>query len=418
MILIASALALRVLAQETAVPATPQDCITAGRDVMIAQQKAAGQVTADVIRAAGAARVAAVRACAAQFDPATAKPEQLAGLIDMYLDAQQPERAGQALTSGLAANLPVSQRAALLGAAVRMTLREPKSEARNARAESYVDMLDALPAEAIEQQLSAHSTLNGYYRGDDIDAGIIKHSTWLIEAAQLLSPELRRKAGSAIVSAYVNLAEALAGQGKNDSALDLLKRAAVDLADVPNVELRTRDTLARYMLVGTPSKAIEAPVWLNRGSAIDPIVLKGRVTLVQFTAHWCGPCKESYPGIKRLRERFAARGFEVVFVTQLYGYFDAERSLTPAQEIERDRAYFAGLELDVPVAIGPGGRTAGAGGKPVYVKDPNDSAFEVSAIPQINLVDSKGNIRLIMIGYDDANEPRLAQFIEKLLNEK
>ncbi len=418
MILIASALAMRVLAQEPAVPAAPQDCIKAGRDVMIAQQKAAGQVTADVIRAAGAARVEAVRACAAQFDPATAKPEQLAGLIDMYLDAQQPERAGRALTSGLAANLPVSQRAALLGAAVRMTLREPKSGARNARAESYVDMLDALPAEAIEQQLSAHSTLNGYYRGDDIDAGIIKHSTWLIEAAQLLSPELRRKAGSAIVSAYVNMAEALAGQGENGRALDLLRRAAVDLADVPNVEMRTRDPLARYLLIGTPARAIEAPVWLNRGAAVEPLALKDNVTLVQFTAHWCGPCKESYPGIQRLRDRFAARGFNVVLITQLYGYFGAEHDLTAAQEIERDRAYFAGLKLDVPVAIGPGGRIAGAGGKPVYVKDPNDKAFEVSGIPQINLVDAQGTIRLIMIGYDDANEPRLAQFIEKLLNEK
>ncbi len=28
--------------------------------------------------------------------------------------------------------------------------------------------------------------MNGYYRGDDIDAGIIKHSTWLINTGKTL----------------------------------------------------------------------------------------------------------------------------------------------------------------------------------------------------------------------------------------
>jgi hypothetical protein len=34
------------------------------------------------------------------------------------------------------------------------------------------------------------------------------------------------------------------------------------------------------------------------------------------------------------------------------------------------------------------------------------------------LIDRKGNIRLIMVGYDDANEARLAKIIEGLLAEK
>jgi hypothetical protein len=39
----------------------------------------------------------------------------------------------------------------------------------------------------------------------------------------------------------------------------------------------------------------------------------------------------------------------------------------------------------------------------------------VSGIPQINVIDREGTLRLIMIGYDDANEERLASFIETLL---
>jgi len=411
------------VSQTPAARSTPQDCIKAGRDVLSAHQKAAGgQFTSDEIKAANAARLDVIRACAAAFDGATAKPSELAPLFDLYLEAQQPELAAKALARGLAADLPDAIRADLLAAAVRGTLRQQKSEARNAEAESYVDMLDGIPDQVpnqiMEQKVTAHASLNGYYRADDIVAGITKHSTWLIDAGKRLSPALRKKAGSALTSAYVNLAETLAGQGETERALELLRRATVELADVPNVEMRTRDPLARYMLVGTPAKAIDAPVWLNRGTSVQPLDLKGAVTLVQFTAHWCGPCKESYPGIQRLRERFAGRGFNVVFVTQLYGYFDAERDLTPAQEIDRDREYFAHLKLDIPIAIGPSGRTTGADSQTVYGKDPNDKAFEVGGIPQINLVDTGGHIRLIMVGYDDANEGRLAGFIEKLLSEK
>jgi hypothetical protein len=50
--------------------------------------------------------------------------------------------------------------------------------------------------------------------------------------------------------------------------------------------------------------------------------------------------------------------------------------------------------------------------------DPNEAAYKVGGIPQINILDARGNIRLIMIGYDDANEERLGAFIEKLLAEK
>jgi thiol-disulfide isomerase/thioredoxin len=145
--------------------------------------------------------------------------------------------------------------------------------------------------------------------------------------------------------------------------------------------------------------------------------MKGAVTLLEFTAHWCGPCKESYPGIQRLRKRFANRPFRVVLATELYGYFGAERDLTAEQEIAKDREYFAGLGLDVPVSIGSRGSTT-VDGKPVYTPDPNEAAYKVGGIPQINILDARGNIRLIMIGYDDANEERLGAFIEKLLAEK
>jgi hypothetical protein len=59
-------------------------------------------------------------------------------------------------------------------------------------------------------------------------------------------------------------------------------------------------------------------------------------------------------------------------------------------------------------------------GKVTYVPgpDPNDTSYKVGGIPQLHLIDKQGRIRLIMIGYDDANEPKLADVIRKLLAEK
>ena len=99
-----------------------------------------------------------------------------------------------------------------------------------------------------------------------------------------------------------------------------------------------------------------------------------------------------------------------------YGYFEQERNLTPEQEIERDRKYFAGYGFALPIAIGLPSSTI-VDGRPRLQEDPTENAYAVGGIPQINVIDRKGNIRLVMIGYDDANEENLASFIWTLLKE-
>jgi len=43
---------------------------------------------------------------------------------------------------------------------------------------------------------------------------------------------------------------------------------------------------------------------MSNAAANTTIPMTGAVTLLEFTAHWCGPCKESYPGINRLLEKY------------------------------------------------------------------------------------------------------------------
>jgi len=142
--------------------------------------------------------------------------------------------------------------------------------------------------------------------------------------------------------------------------------------------------------------------------------------LLEFSAHWCVPCKESYPGINRLLQRFGPQGFRVVVATQMYGYFQAESKLTPDVEFERDRTYFAEHGMNVPIAVAdkPAAPVRKADGTFEYTREPNDTNYRVGGIPQIHLIDRKGVIRLVMVGYDDANEEKLAKMIAAMLKEK
>jgi thiol-disulfide isomerase/thioredoxin len=301
-------------------------------------------------------------------------------------------------------------RAAGLLAAIQAGLKEPVSDERNARLEQLVDRLDALPdAAALDQKFAAHQRMGIYYRGDDIDAGIVRHSTWIIDAAKTCTPDQRRKFTSGIVGAYLNMAQAWAGQGLTDRALALLRRAPADLPDIPSVAKSVRPDRERLELVGTAAAPITAPRWLNMPAGATTLDLRGQVTLLEFSAHWCVPCKKSYPGVNRLREKYGAQGFRVVLATELYGFFERDTGLAAGAEIERDRAYFAANHLDVPIAINDGDSVQ---------ENPNSAHYKVGGIPQIQLIDKHGVIRLIMVGYDEKNEATLGKLIEAMTKEK
>jgi len=183
------------------------------------------------------------------------------------------------------------------------------------------------------------------------------------------------------------------------------------------VAATAKPTLDRYLLVGTPGAAISAPRWLNSTPPGNRIEMAGQVTWLQFTAHWCGPCRESYPGVARLHQRFGNKGFRVVMSTQLYGRFGNEPNVPAERELALIRDYFPEHGVTFPVAVEdyiPPNYQATTPDWP----GANEAKYRVGAIPQIQILDKKGNIRLIMVGYDETNEQRLAGLIERLLAEK
>ena len=298
-------------------------------------------------------------------------------------------------------------------ARIKRTVREPDTGARNARIAQLADQLDRLPETELDTKIEGHFALL------TVDATVERHARWLIASARTWDPARRKKYASRLPNSYVELAQVLAQDGRNDEALALLRRAAIDVPDAPAASRAVATLLNRLELIGTVGAPLTAPRWLNMPPGTTSLDLKGKVTLIEFSAHWCGPCTESYPALNRFRKAFGARGFQAVIVTELYGYFGAAKSLMPDAELARDRTYFAKHLPEAPVAIGNKVTVNFDGENTTYTpaRDPNHLHYRVGALPQFYLVDRQGRIRYITGGYGKGSEAKLVKLIRTLMSE-
>jgi len=51
------------------------------------------------------------------------------------------------------------------------------------------------------------------------------------------------------------------------------------------------------------------------GNIVDITALKGKVVLVDFWGSWCVPCRLSHPALKKLYDKYNAKGFEIIGIS-------------------------------------------------------------------------------------------------------
>src|SRR5438094_940479 len=121
---------------------------------------------------------------------------------------------------------------------------------------------------------------------------------------------------------------------------------------------------AGQRFAGKPAPALSLPL-LGGGKAAIP---QGKVTVVDFWATWCAPCRYSMPRLQSLWTEYKARGVELYSV-------DTD---DPAPDRDTQvRKFLSSNGLSFPVALDDGSAT---------------DAFSVANLPTMLLLDRSGHV--------------------------
>lgn len=117
------------------------------------------------------------------------------------------------------------------------------------------------------------------------------------------------------------------GEGLQHALAALIALSADDLETARGYHSRLRDVMAdpkafealmltsargtHYRLSGLP----EFEATTLDGRALSPQALRGKVTLLDFWATWCGPCREELPHLKSAYQKYKDRGFEIIGIS-------------------------------------------------------------------------------------------------------
>jgi thiol-disulfide isomerase/thioredoxin len=118
---------------------------------------------------------------------------------------------------------------------------------------------------------------------------------------------------------------------------------------------------------------------------------KGQVLYVDFWASWCIPCAHSFPFLNELHEQFKEKGLQIVGINLDENVVDAKDFL----------------------AKFPASFTIVADATKQCAKD-----FDVKAMPSSYIVDKKGFIHHVHLGFRPGETQELRALVESLLAEK
>lgn len=118
---------------------------------------------------------------------------------------------------------------------------------------------------------------------------------------------------------------------------------------------------------------------------------KGKLIYLDFWASWCGPCRQSFPFLKNIRNKYADQGFEVVAVNV-------------DSELKSALTFLKKHPVDYPVLLDPKGTMA--------------SAYSVHGLPTAYIIDRKGAIVYEHLGFKEKDKKWLIALIEQHLENK
>ena len=246
------------------------------------------------------------------------------------------------------------------------------------------------------------------------------HAQRMLEAAKEFSKtakdqafrrdEMLLKSGALLAEAHVRTNQ----KSQAVKTLEELRRLSLDLPSgnlykLATYRLATIDPEAdldtvfenRSAVDKNPLPELTVNEWIDR-APVKLSELRGKVVLLDFWAHWCGPCRITLPNLTNWHERYKDKGLVILGVTRYFGHGN-QRPMTPAQELVylRDFKKRNGLPYGVLVEDG----------------SVNDFNYGVNSIPMSFLIDRQGRLRYISPGASEEEIETLGTMIKKLVDE-
>lgn len=143
-------------------------------------------------------------------------------------------------------------------------------------------------------------------------------------------------------------------------------------------ETRSAKTISDYITnnqktaIGQPVQEFSGPTPDGKTIALNDI--KGKVTIIDFWAAWCGPCRKENPNVVKVYEKYHDKGLEIIGVS-LDG--------NPRQKGAKD-AWIKAIEKD--------NLTWHHVSNLQYFNDPIAKLFNINSIPATFIIDDKGTI--------------------------
>ncbi len=199
-------------------------------------------------------------------------------------------------------------------------------------------------------------------------------------------------------------AELLAKSGDKPGGLKLID----DFGKTLDAGSRVNEELAYYRnavsTLGAPAPDLTSLKTFGDYKNISG--LKGKVIILDFFAHWCGPCKASFPDEAKMYADLKDKGLEIIGITQYYGFYDADnrqaRDMSKDVEASHMADFVKQYNMSWPVVIGD---------------NTNFKEFGATAIPHVTIIDKKGVVRDMEVGYDPEQFPAFRARIEAMLKE-
>lgn len=144
---------------------------------------------------------------------------------------------------------------------------------------------------------------------------------------------------------------------------------------------------AEHPLVGAAPPAFELPTAVGEKKTVPLTAGQGKVTIVDFWATWCDPCRDSFPHYQKLVDKHPGR---LVVV-----------GISIDEDPAGIEAFVKETGVSFPILWDEGQKVS--------------TAYDPPTMPTSYLIDKNGVIRYVHAGFHPGDEAKIAAEVEELL---